>query len=41
MTRIRDRYTLEVTENTFAFLLKLTAENRFISGTAVGVDLTR
>lgn len=40
MTRIRDRYTLEVTEEIFAFVLKLAAENRLISGTAVGVDST-
>jgi len=41
MTRIRDRYTLEVTEKIFAFVLKLAAENRLISGTAVGVDSTQ
>lgn len=27
MTRIRDRYSLEVTENVFAFVLKLAADN--------------
>ena len=39
-TRIRDRYSLEVTEKVFAFVLKLAADNRLISGTTVGVDST-
>lgn len=41
MTRIRDRYSLEVTENVFAFVLKLAADNRLISATTVGVDSTQ
>ena len=41
MTRIRDRYSLTVTEKIFAFVLKLAADNRLISGTAVGVDSTQ
>jgi transposase len=40
LTRIRDRYPLEVTEKVFAFVLQMACERKLISGTQVGVDAT-
>ena len=40
LTRIRDRFPVEVTERVFAFVLQMACERRLISGTQVGVDST-
>lgn len=40
LTRIRDRFPLHVTEQVFAFVLKIAAEKRLVSGSRVGVDAT-
>tara|TARA_R110002072_G_C7951867_1_gene533257 strand:+ start:404 stop:961 length:558 start_codon:yes stop_codon:yes gene_type:complete len=40
LTRIRDRFPVEVTERVFAFVLQMACERRLISGTQAGVDST-
>ena len=40
LTRIRDRFPVEVTERVFAFVLQMACERKLISGTQVGVDST-
>ena len=40
LTRIRDRYPLEVAERVFAFVLQMACERKLISGSQVGVDAT-
>ncbi len=40
LTRIRDRLPLEVTQEVFAFVLRIASERKLISGTQVGVDST-
>ena len=40
LTKIRDRFPLEVTEQVFAFVLQMACERKLISGTRVGVDAT-
>ena len=40
LTRIRDRFPVEVTERVFAFVLQMAWERKLISGTQVGVDST-
>lgn len=40
LTRIRDRYPREVTEEVFAFVLRMACERKLIAGTQVGVDST-
>lgn len=40
LSRIRDRLPLEVTEQVFAFVLKIAAENKLVSGSRLGVDAT-
>ncbi|MEZ5944722.1 MAG: transposase [Planctomycetaceae bacterium] len=40
LTRIRDRLPVGVVQQVFAFVLKMAAEKKLISGTQVGVDAT-
>lgn len=40
LTRIRDRFPVEVTERVFAFVLQMACERKLISGTQIGVDST-
>jgi transposase len=40
LTRIRDRLPIDVVQQVFAFVLKMAAEQKLISGTQVGVDAT-
>ena len=40
LTRIRDRYPIEVAEQVFAFVLQMACERKLVSGTQVGVDAT-
>lgn len=40
MTKIRDRFPVEVTEQVFAFVLQMAMEQKLISGSQVGVDAT-
>ena len=40
LTRIRDRYPIEVAEQVFAFVLQMACERKLISGSQVGVDAT-
>ena len=40
LTRIRDRYPIEVINEVFAFVLQMAAERKLISTAAVGVDAT-
>ena len=40
LTRIRDRYPIEVADEVFAFVLGIACERKLISGTQVGVDAT-
>lgn len=40
LTRIRDRFPVEVTERVFAFVLQMACERKLVSGTQVGVDST-
>jgi transposase len=40
LTRIRDRYPIEVADEVFAFVLGIARERKLISGTQVGVDAT-
>ena len=40
LTRIRDRYPIEVADEVFAFVLGMARERKLISGTQVGVDAT-
>ena len=40
LTRIRDRYPMEVAEQVFAFVLGMARERKLISGAQVGVDAT-
>ena len=40
LTRIRDRYPIDVAEQVFAFVLRMACERKLISGTQVGVDAT-
>ena len=40
LTRIRDRYPIEVAEEVFAFVLQMACEQKLISGSQVGVDAT-
>lgn len=40
LTRIRDRYPVEVADEVFAFVLGMARERKLISGTQVGVDAT-
>ena len=40
LTRIRDRFPLEVTEQVFAFVLQMAGDHSLISGSRVGVDAT-
>lgn len=40
LTRIRDRYPIEVVNEVFAFVLQMAAEKKLISNAAVGVDAT-
>ena len=40
LTKIRDRFPLEVTVQVFAFVLQMACERKLISGSRVGVDAT-
>lgn len=40
LTKIRDRFPLEVAEQVFAFVLQMACERKLISGSRVGVDAT-
>lgn len=40
LTRIRDRYPIEVVHEVFAFVLQIAAEKKLISSATVGVDAT-
>jgi transposase len=40
LTRIRDRYPIEIADEVFAFVLGMARERKLISGTQVGVDAT-
>lgn len=40
LTRIRDRYPIEIADEVFAFVLSMARERKLISGTQVGVDAT-
>ena len=40
LTRIRDRYPIEVVHQVFAFVLQMAAEEKLVSNAAVGVDAT-
>ena len=40
LTRIRDRYPVEVVDQVFAFVLQMANERKLISGSAIGVDAT-
>ena len=40
LTRIRDRYPIEVVHRVFAFVLQMAAEKKLVSNSAVGVDAT-
>lgn len=40
LTRIRDRYPIEVVNEVFAFVLQMASEKKLISDAAVGVDAT-
>ena len=40
LTRIRDRYPIEVVNEVFAFVLQMAAEKKLVSNAAVGVDAT-
>ena len=40
LTRIRDRYPIEVVHQVFAFVLQMAAEKKLVSNAAVGVDAT-
>jgi len=40
LTRIRDRFPLHVNEQVFAFVLRIAAEKKLVSGSRVGVDAT-
>ena len=40
LTRIRDRYPIEVVERVFAFVLQMASERKLIEGSKVGVDST-
>ena len=40
LTRIRDRYPIEIADAVFAFVLGMACERKLISGTQVGVDAT-
>lgn len=40
LSRIRDRYAIEVVEEVFAFVLQVAAEKKLISNAVIGVDAT-
>ena len=40
LTKIRDRFPLEVTEQVFAFVLQMACDRKLVSGSRVGVDAT-